>query len=61
MLKLESIFNVPHAIFIPLFLLVPWLRGVEVVERGPDLCGECGYSLRGNPSGICPECGTPVE
>ena len=23
-------------------------------------CPECGYSLRGNLSGICPECGKPV-
>jgi hypothetical protein len=23
-------------------------------------CGECGYDLRGNVSGICPECGTPI-
>ncbi|HSZ58068.1 MAG TPA: hypothetical protein VK797_20560 [Tepidisphaeraceae bacterium] len=24
------------------------------------LCPVCGYSLTGNTSGICPECGTPV-
>jgi uncharacterized RDD family membrane protein YckC len=24
------------------------------------LCGQCGYDLRGNVSGVCPECGTPV-
>src|SRR4051812_9720628 len=23
------------------------------------LCLHCGYSLRGNVSGVCPECGTP--
>lgn len=24
-------------------------------------CGTCGYNLFGNASGICPECGEPVE
>ncbi len=24
-------------------------------------CVECGYDLRGNVSGVCPECGAPVE
>ena len=24
------------------------------------LCLTCGYSLAGNISGVCPECGTPV-
>ena len=25
------------------------------------LCVKCGYDLRGNPAGPCPECGTAVE
>lgn len=25
-----------------------------------DACPECGYCLRGNISGVCPECGTPI-
>ncbi len=25
------------------------------------VCGNCGYSLEGNVSHICPECGTPVR
>lgn len=24
-------------------------------------CGKCGYDLTGNISGVCPECGTPVD
>ncbi len=24
---------------------------------GPGCCGACGYDLRGNPAGACPECG----
>ena len=27
----------------------------------PDHCQKCGYDLTGNVSGVCPECGTPVE
>jgi hypothetical protein len=27
-------------------------------RRGRGLCGRCGYDLRGNESGTCPECGT---
>lgn len=29
--------------------------------RGMRICTKCGYNLHGNVSGICPECGTPVE
>jgi predicted amidophosphoribosyltransferase len=28
--------------------------------RGGPICPRCGYSLTGNVSGVCPECGTPV-
>jgi hypothetical protein len=24
------------------------------------LCMQCAYDLRGNPTGVCPECGTPA-
>ena len=27
----------------------------------PGTCHSCGYSLTGNVSGVCPECGTPVS
>ena len=29
-------------------------------NRGRVMCGGCGYDLRGNVSGICPECGEVV-
>jgi hypothetical protein len=29
--------------------------------RPPRHCQTCGYDLTGNVSGICPECGTPIE
>jgi len=37
----------------------------ELVREGrplppPGHCRTCGYNLRGNVSGVCPECGTPA-
>ena len=32
--------------------------GVRRNARGE--CLDCGYDLRGNTSGICPECGQPI-
>jgi len=31
------------------------------IDRGEPLCLRCAYDLNGNLSGICPECGTPIE
>lgn len=37
------------------------VRGVMLLGRSdPAVCAECGYSLAGNVSGICPECGEGV-
>jgi rRNA maturation endonuclease Nob1 len=57
------------AFSIQMFLSMMWLRNArsmrknEIVgqrrERGE--CEQCGYSLTGNTSGVCPECGTPVS
>src|SRR5665213_349385 len=59
-----------------LFLLALWLitairvasrirRAIQnfrgVVRRDRDQCPICGYSLRHTASGICPECGTPID
>ena len=27
----------------------------------PNECRHCGYDLTGNVSGVCPECGTPIN
>lgn len=41
----------------PMLLLVRLRR-----QRAKALeCRRCGYDLQGNVSGICPECGTPIE
>lgn len=55
----------PWRVRVPLWLLVglcgfvAWLAGrrpAKAVEHGG--CARCGYDLRGNVSGTCPECGT---
>ena len=57
----------------PYWLLVlissPW-PGIALVlyvmrrKHTPGICRNCGYDLRGTPSGVCPECGrtaTPLH
>lgn len=41
-----------------LLFLVPHIRRWHRRRKGR--CLECGYSLTGNLSGVCPECGAPV-
>ena len=33
----------------------------EPVVKSESGCYKCGYELLGNVSGICPECGTPID
>ncbi len=45
------------------WFLVAWRH---VVYRRPkpakgNLCRKCQYNLTGNVSGVCPECGTPID
>lgn len=47
----------------PLTILVtrPIARRLRIRRRRRrGLCMQCGYSLRGNVSGVCPECGAPL-
>jgi hypothetical protein len=40
-------------------MLLPLLRRARIEHRRANgLCLACGYSLQGNVSGVCPECGT---
>jgi hypothetical protein len=56
-----------HFIFVPAWLLllaaaVPtgllFYRDRRLIP--PGHCGECGYDLTGNVSGVCPECGLKI-
>lgn len=50
---------------LPVFFIVMWRkkRREARVEfrRKNGICVNCGYDLRGNTTGICPECGQPIE
>lgn len=41
-------------------LAVMWAvaRRYRVADRSAPRCEECGYNVKGNMSGVCPECGT---
>lgn len=48
---------------VSLSLLVPVLRLLPALHKREPRAGECPrcfYDLRGNLSGVCPECGTPA-
>src|SRR5439155_5802664 len=51
---------------VALLLLTPgvaglWARVRRRTRRAKGLCVRCGYDLRGNVSGVCPECGAAAS
>jgi len=44
---------------LPMFWLV--VRGKRIQRRRSGRCVACGYELRGNVSGVCPECGAACK
>lgn len=36
-----------------------WCRSIGL-KKSPGCCPQCNYDLRGNTSGVCPECGGRV-
>jgi hypothetical protein len=56
------------AILVAVISLVSWVgtvtalakRKTTTLRRKHGQCLGCGYSLTGNTSGVCPECGTAV-
>lgn len=54
---------VPHWFLGLIFATLPtiWLIKWRRRRNLPDIpCGNCGYDLTGNESGVCPECGHPM-
>ena len=49
----------PIASIVPFLLAFRWINRREE-RRANGFCGECGYYLAGNPSGVCPECGRRI-
>jgi hypothetical protein len=56
--------SVPSWVLLIVTLILPavWLRSLvgRYRRRKLGLCPACAYSLTGNTSGVCPECGTAV-
>lgn len=51
-------------VFIPSWPLTFWglRRHRKLRDSAEDsVCAKCNYNLTGNVSGICPECGTPIQ
>lgn len=46
---------------LPAVLILARLISSGWPARGKGLCNRCEYNLTGNVSGICPECGTPLD
>ena len=46
--------------FLPANWLVRYRRVLQAQRRSEGRCLNCGYDLKGNTSGVCPECGTSV-
>lgn len=49
-------------LWLPTLLLSLWpaialTRHIKRRYFSPGICRNCGYDLRGTPSGVCPECG----
>ena len=47
-------------LILPVIAFLSYARQLLGHARPPGSCPRCHYSLTGNTSGICPECGTPV-
>ncbi|HEX5244640.1 MAG TPA: hypothetical protein VFW23_15355 [Tepidisphaeraceae bacterium] len=56
---------VPHAYVCAALVILPALRARRVLRRRRanrrGLCQTCFYDLKGNVSGVCPECGTAID
>jgi hypothetical protein len=51
---------IPHGALAALMAVMPAVWFLRWRRRKPGHC-RCGYSLTGNTSGVCPECGTKVS
>jgi hypothetical protein len=60
-----TVLRFPLALLVVLFGIYPSLwfirRRRHRLWRRAGFCGRCGYNLRGNTTGRCPECGNPIK
>jgi hypothetical protein len=59
--RLAVVFPIGAALLLMLVLPIGWAMRVAGKRRREGRCRTCGYDLRGNVSGTCPECGRPVD
>jgi len=54
--------DLPHWFVAGVASVLPaaWLVKRKLSKKKAGLCAGCGYSLTGNVSGVCPECGTKI-
>ena len=57
---LMALISVFFAAGVALSLVLTAIRRHFTRQRPIGLCRKCAYSLTGNLSGVCPECGTRV-
>ena len=59
-----TIVIIPMYALLAVFSVLPFLRVAAQIRRrrraARGECGNCGYNLTGNTSGVCPECGKPI-
>ena len=56
--------SAPHWFITLILAILPaiWLfKWNKRRKLGPNACPGCGYDLRGNETGVCPECGVGLE
>ncbi len=66
---LSAAYSLVSALIIFVFAVLALIRGIklrssaqlEAMRRMQGCCIRCGYSLKGNVSGVCPECGEAIE
>jgi hypothetical protein len=53
----------PQILSFMLYSIAAWRHWFHPTKYSPPagFCVKCGYNLTGNVSGICPECGQPIE
>lgn len=62
LVAMAAMFTVPAAL--PIGLVVGFCRSCgakDHARRVAGACGNCGYNLTGNVSGVCPECGAAIS
>jgi len=52
------VFGWVYAWFVAMIVGIPF--HIARKPKPPGHCPKCSYNLRGNVSGVCPECGTPT-